>query len=168
MDVISCDGNQKKCNAGAHLITWLYMAQSGVVSENCFPYSGQGGGAENCPEPDCPSGAVWIKYFANDFYMVENIDAIKEELVAKGPVTTEFEIYTDFLEYKGGIYEYTGGVQEGFSEAIILGYGNEDGKDFWICQLSWGPEWGESGFFRIKFGAVTIDENGCVGMPYIS
>ncbi len=109
-----------------------------------------------------------MKYYANDVYMLETIEGIKEEIVAKGPITTEFDIYTDFLDYKGGIYEYTGGVQEGFSEATILGYGNEDGKDFWICQMSWGPDWGESGYFRIKFGAVTIDESGCTGMPYIS
>lgn len=41
----------------------------------------------------------------------------------------------------------------------MVGYGHDEpsGLDYWICANSWGPEWGENGFFRIAKGECGID-----------
>lgn len=73
---------------------------------------------------------------------------------------TGFEVYHDFFNYKSGVYHHVSGELAGGHAVKILGWGtDEEGTDFWICCNSWGPEWGENGFFRIKMNEGGIDSS---------
>ena len=65
-------------------------------------------------------------------------------------------VYEDFVNYKSGIYERVSDERVGSAKVQIIGYGEENGIQYWICANSWGKSWGEEGFFRIKVKEADI------------
>ncbi len=82
---------------------------------------------------------------------------MKNALIEYGPVVTAFNIYDDFYYYTGGIYERVSGVYKGSHAVAIIGYNDNPG--YWICKNSWGTYWGEEGYFNIKYGECSIEDN---------
>ena len=80
---------------------------------------------------------------------------MKSWIAAKGPVSACFTVYDDFRYYKSGIYIHKSGAQLGGHCVCIVGYSDADRA--WIARNSWGPAWGENGYFRIGYGQVGID-----------
>ncbi|CAF4316889.1 unnamed protein product [Rotaria magnacalcarata] len=56
-----------------------------------------------------------------------------------------------FGDYKGGIYdEPTCPKTDGNHAMQVVGYGVEGSKRYWLCKNSWGEQWGEKGYIRMK------------------
>jgi len=74
-----------------------------------------------------------------------------------GSVSAVFVVYEDFLTYQGGIYTHQSGEELGGHAIKTIGWGSENGVDYWLCVNSWNTTWGEQGTFRIKMGEATIN-----------
>ena len=46
-----------------------------------------------------------------------------------------------------------------------MGFGSENGLDFWVVQNSWGTSWGQSGFAKIRRGVGTCGISSCATIP---
>ena len=67
-------------------------------------------------------------------------------------------VYQDFMVYEEGIYHHVYGDLVGYHAVTIVGYGvNENGILYWIVRNSWGPSWGENGYFKIVRGINDCD-----------
>ncbi|XP_066475809.1 dipeptidyl peptidase 1 [Tiliqua scincoides] len=157
--VVSCSEYSQGCDGGfPYLIGGKYTQDFGVVEEECFPYVGT--------DSPCTLKQNCYLYYTSDYFYVGgfyggcNEALMKIELVKHGPMAVAFEVYPDFMHYKGGIYHHTG-LMDPFNPfeltnhaVLLVGYGSDpsSGEQFWIVKNSWGTAWGENGFFRIRRG----------------
>ena len=96
-----------------------------------------------------------------------DIDAIKTELMTHGPVEVGFTVFEDFMTYKSGIYQHVTGEELGGHAVKLVGWGVEDGVEYWKIANSWNEDWGENGYFRIKMGECGIEDEVTCGLPQL-
>ena len=78
------------------------------------------------------------------------------DIYQNGPITGMFFVKQDFLAYKSGVYEPKLLSPPLGGHAIkIMGFGTEDGKDYWLVANSWNEDWGYRG------GGRTSDHRAC-------
>ena len=157
-DMVDCNMSNHGCNGGVLQFAWTYLTNVGVASESCLHYTSGSGSSKACPTK-CDNGSAIHKYKceAGSVTKATNPDAIKSLIKSSGPVETGFTVYDDFMNYKSGVYHHTTGKQLGGHAVKIIGWGQENGVNFWICANSWNTSWGEQGFFRIKENECGID-----------
>jgi len=125
-----------------------FCKNTGVGLEASFPYT-----PGNQP---CKAGVVpYVKI--NSWAAILAVSDRKNILATQGPVVGGLAIYADFYSYRSGVYRVTSTDLRGYHAISVVGY--DDGQQCWICKNSWGPGFGESGFFRIGYGESLIDTN---------
>mmetsp|Transcript_26869 Transcript_26869/g.39782 ORF Transcript_26869/g.39782 Transcript_26869/m.39782 type:complete len:346 (+) Transcript_26869:154-1191(+) len=84
----------------------------------------------------------------------DDIDAIKAEIFARGPIKASVN-GTAIADYKGGVITNAEFESSGHNHGVsIIGWGEieETNRQYWIVRNSWGEYWGEMGFFRVELG----------------
>ncbi|CAK1593698.1 unnamed protein product [Parnassius mnemosyne] len=141
------------CGGGNPGLAFNCWTTLGLVSQDCRPYNIQELEDDNTCKKTCKNGQQYQsdKHYGKNVWRVpEDDDSIRTELFRNGPVEAAFEIYEDFGDYKHGIYEHKYGKRAGEHSVRVIGYGEEYGTQYWLVANSWGPEWGENGFFKVK------------------
>lgn len=131
--VVSCDKVGFGCGGGFPLSAFSYLTLFGTTTEECVPYeSGETTKTGTCHRKCTTAGADDTKYKCKYPWMSFTETGIKAEIYKNGPVETAFTVYSDFMNYGGGIYEHKTGSLEGGHAVKIVGWGVEEGKIFSI------------------------------------
>jgi C1A family cysteine protease len=154
--LVDCDTEvDMGCDGGLMEYAFQYLIDNGCMSQEDYPYVGY----DDTCKYDKDKVVVRIK----DWKMLETQDEgeIKEFLYDNGPLA--IAINADPFQY------YTEGIidedewscdPEGLNHGVVLvGYGSENGVDFWIIRNSWGDYWGEQGYCRVARGKGTCGVN---------
>ncbi|KAL8429673.1 hypothetical protein ACSSS7_006448 [Eimeria intestinalis] len=102
-------------------------------------------------------------HYATASYSVQGRDQIKQELMDHGSLSGAFLVFEDFLMYKNGVYHHVSGGPLGGHAIKVIGFGNQDDKDYWLAVNSWNEYWGDKGTFKIEMGEAGIDHEFCGG-----
>jgi len=66
-----------------------------------------------------------------------------------------------FNSYSGGIISSTSCGTNLDHGVLLIGYGTDNGTDYWLLKNSWGVTWGERGYFRLLRTSVEGDPGIC-------
>lgn len=157
--------SRSKCGAGTGFSEVLDNAiKDGIPDELCMPYlSGNLGIDQAClPCQKQKDRSIKIdSYKTISDYGLGTVEEVKQALL-NGPLLTRMHVFDDFFYYKSGIYKHEGGegTYQGRHTVVLAGY--DDETHSFLVKNSWGPYWGEHGYFRIDYddvssiGAVTL------------
>jgi cathepsin B len=163
--MVSCDPNNYGCDGGYLLMDVIFMKKTGVPTDACVPYkSGITGLTGVCPTK-CANGTAFPAFTKSVSYA--NVCTDEESIktgITQGTLQTAFTVYSDFMYYTSGIYKHVSGSVEGGHAVTFVGYGTENGTNYWVVRNSWGASWGEAGYFRIVRGT---DECGIEDACYL-
>jgi cathepsin F len=148
--LVDCDKVDQGCNGGLMEDAYKYLQSAGgAMAEDDYSYTGS--------DDDCKFDKTKVKaqITGYKFAKSQNETEIAQMLYENGPLAVAINA-TPLQFYFWGVFDPwwqwicdPASLNHG---VLIVGYGNNGSKDYWIVKNSWGSWWGESGYFRIVKG----------------
>ena len=142
---VDCDDNGDHGCFGGLMDNAFEWAQGngGVCSEEAYPY--------NAKKGDCNT-SCGTKYAAPKSYtdVAKNDEDALMSAIAQQPVSVAIEAdEKTFQLYKSGVLTAECGTNLDHG-VLAVGYGTDNGVNYWTVKNSWGDSWGENGYIRLS------------------
>ncbi len=124
-----------------------YLVEYGVPDEGCFPDPHR---PYDFPFESLPGWEERTVKIEGWGWIDADDEAIKQALIEYGPLVICIYIYSNFMNYRRGVYMPNGEIIGGHLVALV---GYNDDQECWIVKNSWGSRWGENGWVRIAYDA---------------
>ena len=147
-NMVDCVDSCHGCNGGSMSYAYDYVLtrQNGkFMLEDDYPYKPVQG---TCKFDKTKAVAQISKYVAVSFLDEDDLAA---KCAQYGPCCVAIDAsHQSFQLYSSGIYDEPACSFLMLDHGVTcVGYGSEDGKDYWIVKNSWGANWGEAGYIRM-------------------
>ncbi|CAL9147323.1 oryzain alpha chain-like [Musa acuminata AAA Group] len=145
-ELVDCDNAYNQgCNGGLMDYAFEFIINNkGIDTEDDYPYRARDG--------TCDQDRKNAKVVSIDGYegVPQNDEKALQKAVANQPVSVAIEAGgREFQLYQSGIF--TGRCGTKLDHGVVaVGYGTQNGEDYWIVRNSWGGDWGEAGYIRME------------------
>jgi cathepsin L len=122
---------------------YKYLLKNEIVSRDDYPYSAVQGSCKAANYDGILSVTNYKSLASGD--VDAHIAALQNQPLSIAIASSS----SVFMQYKSGIIS-SSACGTSLNHAVnLVGYGSENGRDFWIVRNSWGTNWGEKGYFRV-------------------
>lgn len=141
------------CNGGLMDGAFQYAIDNGMCTEQSYSYMAKSGTCTSC-EP--------IVFISSCVDVTPENELDLEKAVSNGPVSVAIEADTrTFQLYTGGVLTSDACGTNLDHGVLVVGYGSENGQDYWLVKNSWGESWGEDGYIKIGKSSSTQTKGVC-------
>ena len=174
--LMACDDIDHACSTGNMYTAYEWLGQNGGISTEEDYNKKVPGEREDDPAAQC---ALSAKKMYNTPGMCDLEQILGEEplyraLYERGPVAVginanELQAYTNGVIMLDDCHPLGRGIESINHAALVVGWGETSaGVKFWELKNSYGPEWGDQGFFRIERGRIGAHGFGTCGLLFES
>ena len=145
LDCSSDYGNQG-CAGGLMDYAFEYIkSNGGIDSESSYPYEG----VQNNCQYDKSNSVTTLSSYVD--IPEGDEDSLKTAVATQGPVSIAIDAsHSSFQLYHSGVYEDPECSSSDLDHGVLaVGYGVEDGQEYWLVKNSWGTAWGEQGYVKM-------------------
>ncbi|EFX63862.1 hypothetical protein DAPPUDRAFT_334897 [Daphnia pulex] len=149
--LVDCEPYHNGCGGGWVTNAWNYLkyGSGGSAKQSLYPYTAT---TTTCRFCSSMIGAQILTY--GEFQPL-NTTKMQLAVFVFGPFPVAITVTNSFFYYLGGIYNDVAcdNPAIGVNHAVVVvGYGTENGIDYWIVRNSWGTGWGQWGYVFIQRG----------------
>lgn len=154
--LVDCSSLNHGCNGGSMSLAYLYLKNHAAIAESDYPYQAVGG---DCQADSLTATSVKTTGVGNNV-TANSVEQLKAAIDI-GVVSVAIEADRPaFQLYKSGIFDSSSCGTTLDHGVALVGYGSEDGTDYYILRNSWNTTWGDEGYMKI----AAVDGEGICGV----
>ncbi|XP_064455230.1 procathepsin L-like isoform X3 [Ornithodoros turicata] len=146
-NLIDCDTSSFGCDGGYPYMGFQYIRDNGGINTfESYPYEARDNVCrfKNDDPDNVPVSAISRIKEGSEF-------DLRNAVATVGPVSVLIQSRDwKFSAYRDGVYDNPNCGDTYLNHAVVVvGYGTENGTDYWIIKNSWSDRWGQNGFGKM-------------------
>jgi len=126
------------------------------AARTCGSFDKEGG--------DCTGLSHYPNATVEEYGTISGRKAMMKEIYNRGPIACGIDA-NPLLNFESGIIDKAGEMIDHVISVVGWGKDSDSDKQYWIVRNSWGEYWGEMGYVRVAFGALSVEDQCSWAVP---
>ncbi|CAA6670576.1 unnamed protein product [Spirodela intermedia] len=135
--ILDCEMTNTGCCKTGY-VNYAYefvIMNGGIDADTSYPYHGK--------KKKCKWNGETVVGITNYEFIPRYSERSLQKAVANQPISVVIRTHCIAFQF----YKSVSSLRHAM---VVVGFGNENGEDYWIVKNSWGDKWGENGYIRMK------------------